>query len=204
MCFLETKQFWLRGNELLAFPLHAKNNLNLNLSFPEFLSSSGTFKFCFTNGFKFFLRLGRACLGFENIFIQRWFFDYKSVRVHRKYSVNVCLIQLRRWSLLWGVISGQGKKYDFLKLSQENLKVVFYSVLFPLSRTAHVSHRIQTCTELSEPLLVKRDFSCGTWVVAQLVKHLTLDFSSGHGIQPQTRLCTQHGVCLRVSPPPPT
>ena len=45
----------------------------------------------------------------------------------------------------------------------------------------------------------------GTWV-AQLVKHVTLDFGSGHdlmvcGIEPSLWLCSECGACLGFSLP---
>ena len=40
--------------------------------------------------------------------------------------------------------------------------------------------------------------------MAQLVKHLTLGFGSGHaqrcGIEPVLGVCNGHGACLRLSP----
>ena len=47
----------------------------------------------------------------------------------------------------------------------------------------------------------------GSWV-AQLVKHQSLDFGSGHDLtyggelEPDMELCAEHGVCLRFSASP--
>jgi len=44
-----------------------------------------------------------------------------------------------------------------------------------------------------------KDTTCWHAWVAQLVKHPTLDFGSGYDIKPCVMLCSQWGICLRLS-----